>query len=263
MADTLEYRLSDQGLPATSIHGDRTQREREDALASFRAGRTPVLVATDVAARGLDIPNVVHVINYDFPGDIDDYVHRIGRTGRAGHNGLATSFLNDRSNSKAVQDLAEIFAESGIERPRWLEALASSGRFGGSGNRRGGGGRQGGGGRFGARDARSDRDGGGGYGGGGYGGGGYGGGYGGAPAPGGYGGAPGAPGGYGGMPANGGGMPSNGGGYGGAPPNGMGGYPGGASMGMPSNGGGYPGAGMPADGGAPGGAPPGGQPAGW
>jgi len=188
MADTLEYRLSDQGLPATSIHGDRTQREREDALASFRAGRTPVLVATDVAARGLDIPNVVHVINYDFPGDIDDYVHRIGRTGRAGHNGLATSFLNDRSNSKTVQDLAEIFAENGLERPRWLEALASSGRFGGSGNRRGGGGRQGGGGRFGARDARSDRDGGGGYGGGGGGYGGGGGGYGGGGYGGGYGG---------------------------------------------------------------------------
>ena len=159
MADMLEYQLSNQGIPATSIHGDRTQREREDALASFRAGRTPVLVATDVAARGLDIPNVVHVINYDFPGDIDDYVHRIGRTGRAGHNGLATSFLNDRSNKKAVQDLAEIFSENGIERPRWLDQLAAS--FGGGGGRKGG---RGGGGsnRFGARDARRDNDGGGG-----------------------------------------------------------------------------------------------------
>ena len=169
MADTLEYRLSDRGLPATSIHGDRTQREREDALASFRAGRTPVLVATDVAARGLDIPNVVHVINYDFPGDIDDYVHRIGRTGRAGHNGLATSFLNDRSNSKAVQDLAEIFAENGLGRalargPRLVGALrlgqpprAATARAAAAAS---------------ARDARSDRDGGGGYGGGGYGGGG-------------------------------------------------------------------------------------------
>ena len=136
-ADMLEYRLCDRQLMATSIHGDRTQREREDALASFRAGRTPVLVATDVAARGLDIPNVVHVINYDFPGDIDDYVHRIGRTGRAGHNGLATSFLNDRSNKKAVQDLVDIFTENNIERPRWLESLANSG-FGGGGGRRGG-----------------------------------------------------------------------------------------------------------------------------
>merc|ERR1719182_281713 len=166
MADTLEYQLSETGLPATSIHGDRTQREREDALASFRAGRTPVLVATDVAARGLDIPNVVHVINYDFPGDIDDYAHRIGRTGRAGHNGRAASFLNDRSNKKAVQDLAEIFSENNIERPRWLDQLAAS--FGGGG---GGGGRKGGGkgNRFGARDARHDGDSGG-FGGGGGGG---------------------------------------------------------------------------------------------
>ena len=111
-AEQLEDFLYRSSIPATSIHGDRTQREREDALASFRAGRTPVLVATDVAARGLDIPNVVHVINYDFPGDIDDYVHRIGRTGRAGHNGLATSFLNDRSNKKAVQVRLALFSSS-------------------------------------------------------------------------------------------------------------------------------------------------------
>merc|ERR1719487_2039904 len=121
MADMLEYRLSSEGLPATSIHGDRTQREREDALASFRAGRTPVLVATDVAARGLDIPNVVHVVNYDFPNDVDDYVHRIGRTGRAGNTGLATSFLNSRCNRKAVTELAELWAENGLDRPQWLD----------------------------------------------------------------------------------------------------------------------------------------------
>jgi len=177
-ADMLEFKLCDIGLPATSIHGDRDQRERESALASFRAGRTPVLVATDVAARGLDIPNVVHVINYDFPGDIDDYVHRIGRTGRAGHNGLATSFLNERSNKKAVQDLIEIFAENQLERPPWLDRLAASG-YGGGGGRKGG--RSGGGSRFGARDFRQDGGGGGFGGGGGYGGGGggYGGGYGG------------------------------------------------------------------------------------
>lgn len=61
--------------------------------------RTPILVATDVAARGLDIPNVVHVINFDLPKDIDDYVHRIGRTGRAGNTGHATAFLNDRNHN--------------------------------------------------------------------------------------------------------------------------------------------------------------------
>lgn len=175
-ADMLEYKLCDIGLPATSIHGDRDQRERESALASFRAGRTPVLVATDVAARGLDIPNVVHVINYDFPGDIDDYVHRIGRTGRAGHNGLATSFLNEKSNKKAVQDLIEIFVENQLERPPWLDRLAASGYGGGGGGRKGG--RSGGGSRFGARDFRQDSGGSWGGGGGGYGGGGggYGGG---------------------------------------------------------------------------------------
>ena len=63
------------------------------ALRSFKSGHTPVLVATDVASRGLDIPNVAHVINYDMPNDIDDYVHRIGRTGRAGKKGLATAMF--------------------------------------------------------------------------------------------------------------------------------------------------------------------------
>ena len=86
-ADALEAFLHNDGYPVTSIHGDRTQREREDALRSFRAGRCPVLVATAVAARGLDIPNVKHVINFDLPSDIEEYVHRIGRTGRMGNLG--------------------------------------------------------------------------------------------------------------------------------------------------------------------------------
>lgn len=73
-ADSLEDFLYREGYPATSIHGDRTQHEREDALRSFKSGRTPILVATAVAARGLDIPNVKHVINFDLPKDIDEYV---------------------------------------------------------------------------------------------------------------------------------------------------------------------------------------------
>lgn len=80
-ADMLCDFLIDSNFPATAIHGDRTQREREFALHSFRSGRTPVMVATAVASRGLDIPNVTHVVNFDLPSDIDDYVHRIGRTG--------------------------------------------------------------------------------------------------------------------------------------------------------------------------------------
>ena len=77
------------------------------ALRSFRSGRTPVLVATDVAARGLDIPHVMHVINFDLPTDIDDYVHRIGRTGRAGKKGIATAFFSDKDQGLA-KSLSEL-----------------------------------------------------------------------------------------------------------------------------------------------------------
>jgi len=79
-ADSLEAFLFQQQYPATSIHGDRSQPERKEALKSFKSGMTPIMVATDVATRGLDIPNVTHVINFDLPNYIDDYVHRIGRT---------------------------------------------------------------------------------------------------------------------------------------------------------------------------------------
>jgi ATP-dependent RNA helicase DDX23/PRP28 len=83
------------GRPCVVLHGGKSQEQREDNLAKFRAGGV-VLVATDVAGRGLDIPNVAHVINYDLPTrSIDSYNHRIGRTGRAGKQGLATSLLTD------------------------------------------------------------------------------------------------------------------------------------------------------------------------
>ena len=83
-----------EGFPTTSIHGDRLQREREEALRDFKTGRMPILVATAVAARGLDIKGVSHVVNYDLPKTIDEYVHRIGRTGRVGNTGKATSFFD-------------------------------------------------------------------------------------------------------------------------------------------------------------------------
>eukprot|EP00898_Chlorokybus_atmophyticus_P008867 jgi/Chlat1/8982/Chrsp94S08268 len=113
-ADALEDWLTRMGFPATTIHGDRTQQEREAALRAFRSGQTPILVATDVAARGLDIPHVTHVINFDLPSDIDDYVHRIGRTGRAGKSGLATAFFNDKDVGIA-KTLAELMQESNQE----------------------------------------------------------------------------------------------------------------------------------------------------
>lgn len=180
MADSLSDFLINQNFPATSIHGDRTQREREHALENFRKGTTPILVATAVAARGLDIPNVMHVINYDLPTDIDDYVHRIGRTGRAGNTGIATAFFN-RGNRGIVRDLINLLKEANQEVPSFLETIARESSYGGGRGPRGGGGRGRG------RSAQTDfrRGGGGGFGGG-FGGsqhgsGGYGGGFGGPP----------------------------------------------------------------------------------
>ena len=146
-ADMLEEFLYHERFPATSIHGDRTQTEREQALKSFRAGREKVLVATDVCARGIDIPDVAMVINYDMPNSIDDYVHRIGRTGRAGNNGNATSFVTPK-DAKICKDLEKVLVDARQEVPTFLDDLA----------------RQGGGfsGRAGASYGRKDRGGGGG-----------------------------------------------------------------------------------------------------
>lgn len=93
-ADFLASFLSESEHPTTSIHGERLQRQREEALMDFKSGKMKVLIATSVAARGLDIKNVRHVINYDMPKEIDEYVHRIGRTGRLGNEGKATSFYD-------------------------------------------------------------------------------------------------------------------------------------------------------------------------
>ncbi|XP_075508776.1 DEAD-box ATP-dependent RNA helicase 37-like [Primulina tabacum] len=146
-ADSLENWLCVNGFPATTIHGDRTQQERELALRSFKSGNTPILVATDVAARGLDIPHVAHVINFDLPSDIDDYVHRIGRTGRAGKTGLATAFFNE-NNTSLAKSLADLMQEANQEVPEWLTRFASRAPYGGKSRR--------GGGRFGGRDFRRD-----------------------------------------------------------------------------------------------------------
>ncbi|GEQ71292.1 hypothetical protein JCM33374_g4973 [Metschnikowia sp. JCM 33374] len=135
MADYLADYLYDQGFPATAIHGNRTQYEREKALSAFKSGAAPILVATAVAARGLDIPNVAHVINYDLPNDIDDYVHRIGRTGRAGNVGIATSFFN-RDNKNIAKDMISLLTEANQEVPDFLIKISRESGFGGG---RGGG----------------------------------------------------------------------------------------------------------------------------
>ncbi len=93
-AERLSKQLERKGVPSAAIHGDRSQGQRQRALEDFRSGRSPVLVATDVVARGIDVDEVSHVINYDMPNTPEDYVHRIGRTARAGASGTAISFLS-------------------------------------------------------------------------------------------------------------------------------------------------------------------------
>ena len=106
-ANALTKKLGRAGIPAAAIHGNKTQNAREKALESFRRKRVAVLVATDVAARGIDIAGVTHVINYDMPVEPESYVHRIGRTGRAGEKGIAVSFCTaeERGELRAIEKL--------------------------------------------------------------------------------------------------------------------------------------------------------------
>ena len=106
-ADRIARDLVKQGIPAAAIHGNKSQSARVAALESFKAGRTKVLVATDIAARGIDINELSHVFNYDLPEVPETYVHRIGRTGRAGHSGTAISFcqFDEKAELKAIEKL--------------------------------------------------------------------------------------------------------------------------------------------------------------
>lgn len=145
-ADFLASLLSETEFPTTSIHGDRLQRQREEALADFKSGKMKVLIATSVAARGLDIKNVNHVVNYDMPTSIDEYVHRIGRTGRVGNNGRATSFFDPENDTAIAGELVKILDGAGQEVPEFLQNYSSGGG--------GGGGDYSAGSRFGGRDVR-------------------------------------------------------------------------------------------------------------
>jgi ATP-dependent RNA helicase RhlE len=109
-ANRLAYKLVKDGVDAAAIHSDRTQGERMQALAEFKEGKTKVLVATDIAARGLDIEQLPFVVNFDLPGSPEDYVHRIGRTGRAGMTGEAISLMSDeeRDDVAAIEKLLKI-----------------------------------------------------------------------------------------------------------------------------------------------------------
>ncbi|KAJ1259787.1 hypothetical protein BS78_10G182900 [Paspalum vaginatum] len=130
-ANSLQNWLCSKGFSATAIHGDRKQKERESALRSFRSGTTPIMVATNVASSGLDVPNVAHVINYDLPKSIEDYVHRVGRTGRGGEAGTATAFFAE-SNHPLAKGLVELMTNANRSVPEWLLEYAARPCYGGS-----------------------------------------------------------------------------------------------------------------------------------
>jgi superfamily II DNA/RNA helicase len=128
-ADTIADRLNIAGFAAAALHGDMHQGARNRTLDSMRRGQVKVLVATDVAARGIDVPTITHVVNYDLPKFPEDYVHRIGRTGRAGRNGLAISLVNhaEGMNVKRI----ERFTKQLIPVP-WSKASSRRKPFGGT-----------------------------------------------------------------------------------------------------------------------------------
>ena len=127
--DSLTRGLRQNGWQALGIHGDKSQQERDSVLNEFRSGRSPILVATDVAARGLDVKDVKIVINYDFPSCCEDYVHRIGRTGRAGDKGTAYSFFT-QENARLGKELIKILEQSEQAVPDALRQLAHTVRGG-------------------------------------------------------------------------------------------------------------------------------------
>ncbi|KAE9355515.1 DEAD-box ATP-dependent RNA helicase 5 [Phytophthora fragariae] len=118
-ADRVERMLHQRGWNCIAIHGDRTQQQRSEAIEQFKSGEVPLLIATDVAARGLDIPDVEYVLNYSFPLTIEDYVHRIGRTGRGGKKGIAHTFFTANDKPRAGE-LVNLLRESNQEVPNDL-----------------------------------------------------------------------------------------------------------------------------------------------
>ena len=113
-ADRLVKRLSREDIPAVAMHGNKSQRQREIALRRFENGEVDVLVATDVAARGIDVAGVSHVINFDAPADHETYVHRVGRTGRAGRTGIAVTLVDEGQRGEVVKLAEHLGIEHGL-----------------------------------------------------------------------------------------------------------------------------------------------------
>jgi superfamily II DNA/RNA helicase len=122
-ADRLVKRLATSSVRAVAMHGDKSQGQRERALANFEAGVVDTLVATDVAARGIDVAGITHVINYDIPATREDYVHRIGRTARAGASGVGVTLVaHDQT-----RELSGMIRELGLDRELALAGISSGG----------------------------------------------------------------------------------------------------------------------------------------
>jgi ATP-dependent RNA helicase RhlE len=134
-ADKLHRDLDKAGISAAAIHGNKSQGQRERALAAFKSPQPPVLIATDIAARGIDVDEVSHVVNYELPHEPETYVHRIGRTGRAGLTGAAVSFCDheERPRLAAIERLLRRAIPQRNEPPAWNAAAAAEDQRGGGG----------------------------------------------------------------------------------------------------------------------------------
>jgi ATP-dependent RNA helicase DDX41 len=123
--DVHEYLLI-KGIEAVAIHGGLDQEERHEAIRGFKEGSKDVLIGTDVASKGLDFPAIQHVINFDMPKEIENYVHRIGRTGRCGRTGVATTFVNKNQDETILLDLKALLIEANQNIPPFLASLDSA-----------------------------------------------------------------------------------------------------------------------------------------
>lgn len=132
--DMLTRSLRTDGFPARAMHGDKSQDERDWVLKEFKSRQSTLLCATDVAARGLDVDDIRMVVNFDFPNDMENYIHRIGRTGRAGKKGTAVSFFVGDKNARMARELVEILSRTDQNISPELQSLAA---FSGGGRGRG------------------------------------------------------------------------------------------------------------------------------
>eukprot|EP00979_Chaetoceros_neogracilis_P003175 scaffold544_cov220-Chaetoceros_neogracile.AAC.1 len=131
--------LRTDGFQARAMHGDKSQDERDWVLREFKGRQSTLLCATDVAARGLDVDDIKMVVNFDMPNDMENYVHRIGRTGRAGKTGTAVSFFVADKNGRMARELIEILQRTDQNIPPQLQGMSSFSGGGGRGRGRGGG----------------------------------------------------------------------------------------------------------------------------